>query len=148
MNIGKKIIAAFLYIFVLLVTACSTSERNTFVIRNIKTRGFDVADLKDSLYVDVSLLKTYANEQVCDNKIKNANLYICRNISTGDTLYVFDLCDKVAPFATENLHENFAILIEDIKTNIPDSVSILVPDSFKIPPNAKLVFSNLTRLLD
>jgi len=37
---------------------------------------------------------------------------------------------------------------ENVKKDIPDSVSILVPQSFKIPLRSKFVFSVVTRLLD
>lgn len=106
------------------------------------------ASLDAPHYTELSILKTYVNEKICTEKTINANLYICKDLKKGDTLYVFEICDKVAWFAKEELHENFVILKEDIKTNIPDSVSILVPKSMVIPTNTKYVFSNLTRLED
>jgi len=118
------------------------------MVRAVRTEDFDLAVFKDSLLMGVRVLKTYGYEKTCDKKMNNANLYICADIITGDTIYMFDPCGKVPSFIEINPDEGFAILTENIKTEIPDFVNILVPYAFKLPPHAKVVFSEITRLED
>jgi len=116
--------------------------------RNLYIKGIKRADLGSLQCTGVKILETYPNESVCSGKITNANLYICENIENGDTLCVFEACSKIPDFAKEKLYENFCIMKENVRKDVPEIVVISVPKSFKMPSNLKYVFSNLTRLID
>lgn len=104
--------------------------------------------LKKDSTIDLKIITPYPNEEVCVSNIINANLYVCKDIRKGDTLYVFDVCDKIAWFVDEWPDESFSVLSENVKEHIPNSVTVVVPKSFKIPKNSNYIFSSITRLED
>jgi len=142
----NKLLFCCLILFLFKILGCSTNPN--FERRNCNIKILKRANLGDLQCTGVKILQAFPNESICNNQNINANLYICENVENGDTLCVFDACNKVPDFAKENLNENFCILKENVKNNIPDSVSILVPKSFRIPLRSKFVFSTLTRLID
>ncbi len=149
MKYVKQIFAMLICLCSLIGAGCSSDNTNNPVLTRVNFANLINAELKDSVYTNVSLLKTYGNEDICKDTVANANLYVCIDLDNGgDTLYVFETCRKVPAFAKGQLNENFAILKENVKRDAPVSVAIMVPQSFKIPEHSKFIFSSLTRLVD
>ncbi|KIO74846.1 hypothetical protein TH53_24110 [Pedobacter lusitanus] len=134
-------------LLVLSAISCADSTKVATVNKKIQLSKFSKAVFTEKTYTDIRILETYPNEEPCKAGKLNANLYVCLRINSGDTVYVFDSCQKVA-FAMEKLHENFALEHKNIKKDTPSEITIVAPQSFSIPGNAKYVLAGLTRLED
>ncbi|WP_230150585.1 hypothetical protein [Pedobacter sp. Bi27] len=102
-------------------------------------------DMTDDSCAIVDIIEYFPNTQKDETNKQLANLYLCRQQSTGDTLYVFADCDPEKSIPFDN---NVCIMKSDIKTSIPKEIVVSVPRDLVIPKGAKYVFSNLFWLLD
>ena len=143
----KRIVLTFLA-SILILHACSSDEKIDGVKKNIHFNTLRKISLKKDSMMDVKVIMIYPNEEICSQRIVNANLYICEDIGKGDTLYVFDSCKKILSYVKENLDEGYLILDEDVINKHPDSVAVVVPKLFSIRRNSKYIFANLTRYID
>lgn len=144
----KIIFNSFRFLVILFFIGCTNSEKPNLVMKNIHFNNLKNLVMEKEDLIGIKIIKTYPNEEVCTPKIINANLYICKDVRKGDTIYVFNICNKVPWFVKEIPDENFFLLGEHMKNYTPDSVSILVPESFKMSKNSNYIFSSITRLED
>ncbi|TCD17091.1 hypothetical protein EZ456_23605 [Pedobacter psychrodurus] len=102
-------------------------------------------DMTDDSCAIVDIIAYFPNTEKCGANKQLANLYMCREDLTGDTLYVFADCDseKSIPF-----DRGVCIMRSDIKSEVPKEIVVSIPDNFIIPNGAKYVFSNLFWLVD
>jgi hypothetical protein len=147
-DLKRNTFRSLFLIIILFQFSCSDAPGIEFKKKNIHFGGLHRAVLDSGDYTGIHILQAYINEDSCSLGKLNANLYLAENIRTGDTLYIFDLCSKAPEFIKEDLQENFVIMHEKVKKDIPDSVCILVPQSFRIPLRSRFVFSVVTRLID
>lgn len=119
--------------------------------RKINLNQLQLAKLKmetnyseDSCVV-VDILSFFPSMQRCGINKGQANLYVCKQESTGDTLYVFAQCarDRALPF-----FKGVNIMKRDIKHPDLKEVIVSVPEDFIIPEKARYVFSDLFWLED
>lgn len=94
---------------------------------------------KDSCAI-VDIVWFYPSIKRCGLNKEQANLYVCKQGSTGDTLYVFAECgpDKALPF-----FKGVYIMKGDMKHKDLKEVIVSIPENFIIPKNAKYIFSDL-----
>lgn len=90
--------------------------------------------------IKVDILWFFPNIKRCGMNKEQANLYVCRQKSTGDTLYVFAECarGKMLPF-----FKGVNIMKSGIKHKDLKEVIVSIPENFVIPEKAKYVFSDL-----
>lgn len=128
------------------MTSCRTIEVGQ---RVISVDRFEKATLDNADCTGVTILKTFPSKMLCDSDTNFANLYLCKKISSNDTVYVFELCQKVLEFAVDkNFKENVCIMKDNVRFRIPKQVTVFVTNKFEISPNSKYIFSSLTRLND
>lgn len=144
----KIIFNYFGLLAILFFSECTSREKPDLVIKNIHFNNLKSFVMKKEDLIGIKIIRTYPNEETCIPKIVNANLYMCTDIRKGDTIYIFNICDKIPWFVKEIPDENFFLLGEHALIHHPDSVNILVPKSFKIPKNSNYIFSSITRLED
>jgi hypothetical protein len=63
----------------------------------------------------LKILATYPAKQNCTDSAKYSNLYICKQFTTGDTVYVFEECAEVQKYALDTSYHYAAVVS---KTNI------------------------------
>ncbi|WP_316834529.1 hypothetical protein [Pedobacter nutrimenti] len=146
MKILNKIVCNSLLILGLMISGCSNHDSVRLSKQRIHLSNFKKAILGTGITTDISIIKTYANEDPCTANELNSNLYICKSYENNDTLYVFDVCGKVPYFAKKKVDATIVIDHEKIKSNIPQEIIIKVPETFSIPKNSKYVVSSLTSL--
>ena len=135
----------FFYVVVLIIS-CNTIKIEEKVV---SIDNFKKATLDNAQCTGVAILKTFPSKLLCGERKNLANLYICKKLITNDTIYVFELCQKVPEFALDkNFNENVCIMKEDVKSNVPPQVTIFVDNQLIIPDNAKYIFASLTRIID
>ena len=110
--------------------------------------GYQKASLDaNKVLTRLKVLKIYPAQLKCNQNEEYANLYICKKISDGDTVYVFDQCEEVAEFALDtNANHTVVINKNDTSVRSPAKVAIFVPVDFKMPKNAKYLFAKLSEL--
>jgi len=88
----------------------------------------------------VDILAYFPSTEKCESNRKNAKLYVCKQESTGDTLYVFADCgrEKTLPF-----FRGVYLVKGSIKSNVVKELVVSIPENFIIPKKAKYVFSDL-----
>ena len=117
--------------------------------RKIDLSELQVANVKMEIAKDsstlVDIVYYFPNIQKCGTNEQLANLYVCRQQSTGDTLYVFADCgrEKTIPF-----FKGASIRKGDIKNKMLKEVVISMPEHVIIPKKAKYVFGDLFWLVD
>lgn len=130
----------------LLILGCSRIEQRKIDLYQLQKAKVKMdMDMTDDSCAIVDIITYFPNREKCGTNKQLANLYLCRQQSTGDTLYVFADCDseKSIPF-----DYNVCIMKSDIKTNIPKEVVVSILRDLVIPKGAKYVFSNLFWLVD
>jgi len=88
----------------------------------------------------VNILSFYSSIKRCGIDKRQVNLFVCKQESTGDTIYVFGECGsgKMIPF-----FKGVNIKKGDIRHKDLKEVIVSLPEDFIIPENAKYVFSDL-----
>lgn len=148
MIINNVVFSSLMLLVVFITSGCSKDKKAEFVKKNIQFSDLKQTFLKKDSIIDLKIITPYPNEEACPSNVINANLYVCKDMRKGDTLYVFQVCDKAAWFVEEYPNESFCVLSENVKENIPNSVTVLVPKSFRIPKKSNYIFSSITRLED
>ena len=97
--------------------------------------------------ISVILLKSFKNEEPC-NQNTNANVYMCLDIETSDTILLFEPCKKMPEFAYNDYDGERDLSIErkDILNNYSDKL-ILSADSKSIKKRYKYIVGSLTYLI-
>jgi hypothetical protein len=85
--------------------------------------------------IPVIILERYESAPCHDNKV-TANVYKVQHLALKDTLFVFDVCNKM--FWTE---EDEGLFIVEISPAITDQV--LIPIDSRIPPGSRYLFGVL-----
>jgi hypothetical protein len=95
----------------------------------------------------LTILQTYPTQHKCQVKEEYANLYICKKLN-GDSIYVFEKCEKVSDLAFSP--EHYMGMIE--KKYLPDQsskkVTVFVPKDFILTVNAKYIFAKMKYLTE
>jgi hypothetical protein len=92
----------------------------------------------------LEILNTYPAQMDCTTNEKYSNLYLCRKFSNGDTVYVFEECEKVDRLALDTI-SHFAAVIDkaNVSVQYSDHATVFVPTNFAMPGNAKYIFAHL-----
>ena len=141
-RIALKCISIILFF---LITSCTKSNQNEFAKTQIHFLNFKRIQLKKQESLQLQLIDYYP-APICANGVSYANLYICRSEPANDTLFVFDICQDVNPYAKD--FTEFSLLPEDVKEHVPDSVSVILPKYFYMPKSAKYICGSITFLED
>jgi len=136
----------FCLCIVLLILGCSKIE-----LRKIYLNELQIAKIKMEMTIAedscalVDIIEFFPITKKCEQNKQFTSLYVCKEDSTGDTLYVFADCDaeRGMPF-----DKGVCIMGNDIKSEVPKEVVVSMPSNFVIPKKAKYVFSNLLWLVD
>ena len=148
----KKIFYLVLLQIVLLFVLSSCKNETNFHERNILINGLNKFKPDTSNgYTSLEILEAYPVNKDCSYLRHYFNLYVCKTRlkSTVDTVYIFDECANNT-FSSNNIKAGFEIGFYTNNTlkNQPKQVIILVPDTFRIPPNAKYLFNKLSHLTE
>jgi hypothetical protein len=139
---------SFLFASVFLIS-CKTE--NTFPKTIISLASFKKASL-DTVkgWTLLAVLKTYPAQIDCNANEKYANLYICKKWSNGDTVYVFENCQKVSRYALTDTTSHYPIVIDttNLIMQYPSTVTIFAPTDFKLPNDAKYFFAHVAFLTE
>lgn len=128
----------------------SCSRKDNFILKDFFLKNYSEFNLKDEQYIDVKILKTFPKQKDCSQGVIYTTLYICKEIKTGDLLYVFDLCGDVSSFTTDkNFTDNVCIMKDNVKHASANlKITLFVPNKIKIPEGAKYICAKITRLND
>lgn len=146
-----KFIRGFLRVilpFLILVVGCNSKSLPVKTIISVKSLGRATLD-QDRGYTLLQLLNVYPAQMDCTGSKRYANLYICKRFVNGDTVCVFEECNKVQSFALDTSY-NYAAVIdkENIIDKWPDQFTFFVPGSFRMPKEAKCFFARLRYLTE
>jgi hypothetical protein len=128
------------------VVGCN--NKNTIAKTTILLAPFSRATLDTSgTDTQLKILKVYPAKMECNATEKYANLYICKKLITGDTIYVFEECEKIPDFALDTSADHIPIIDkDDVPKLFPNTVIIFVPTTFEMPHNAKYLFAKLSNI--
>jgi hypothetical protein len=115
----------------------------TLVLKNLKRNLVDSSSL-----INISLLQIFPTYHECNGDHRFVNLYICKNDNSKDTLLVFEPCQQVPDYLSNNSAEKrpLCIATDDIQKKYLDSVFVDLPHGTKIPPGYKFVFAKILPL--
>lgn len=141
-----KVKYLFYPLILLFICSCSMLEQRKINFSELQMTKvkMDKGIAKDSCTI-VNIVYYFANMQKCDGSNKLANLYICEQQSTGDTIYVFADCarEKGLPF-----FKGVYLRKSDIKNKMLKETVITISQHVTIPKKAKYVFADLFWLTD
>lgn len=141
-----KVKYLFLLLVAVLIFSCSMLEQRKVYLDKLQVAKvkMETTSAEDSCAI-VDILWFYPSMKRCGIDKEQANLYVCKQESTGDTLYVFAECgpDKALPF-----FKGVYIMKGDIKHKDLKEVIVSIPENFIIPQKAKYVFADLLWLED
>src|SRR5207248_1028103 len=100
-------------------------NKNAFPKRVILVKYFKKATLDaGKVLTRIQVLKAYPIEMKCSVNEKYANLYICKKLTNGDTIYVFEECEEPAKFALDtNVDHVVVINKRDTPMHYPDKIA-------------------------
>ena len=134
-----KIVINFIC-FICLLVSCKEE-----IYTKISLDDYQKFDFKEErLYVN--LLESYKNEKACDES-RNANIYVCEDIHTNDTIIVFEPCQKMPDFAHLDYKGERDLTIEKESISNEEINELSVSSDFQNKSNYKYVIGSLTRLL-
>lgn len=115
----------------------------TLVLKNLKRGLVDSSSL-----INISLLQIFPTYHECVDDRRFVNLYICKNDNSKDTLLVFEPCQQIPNYLSNNLADKKPLCIarDDIQKEYPDSVFVDLPYGTKILPGYKFVFAKILPL--
>ncbi len=98
--------------------------------------------------LNVSLIRSYPNTKACDAMQTNANLYVCVDISTLDTILVIEPCRSMPDFAKSDYkgQRDLTIEKEDILKQKMESVTISLTDTTIVKRWNRYVLASITKL--
>jgi len=136
----------FVTILFVAISVLSCSNKDTNVETIILLSNLNEAQL-DSSWTLLNIIKIYPKQKECNKSKKYANLYICSKVSNGDTVYVFEECEKVSHLAFDTIHNTVVVNKDNVRVPSSDKITVFVPINFKIKSNiryfsAKLGFLN------
>lgn len=130
-----------------ILVSCSNKPdimQEVILIRNLRKPSFDTS----KIFTRVQILNTYKAQVECNVNASYANLYVCKQRTNLDTIYVFDECGKVPDFALDtNTNIEVGFYQNDTLKNHPDHVTVFVPKEFRISKNAKYAFAKLKEIV-
>jgi len=98
-------------------------------------------------FIQLKILEIYPAKMQCTPNEKYSNLYICKELFNGDTIYLFEECKEVPPFALDTGAHHIPIIDKgDVLKEFPIKATIFVPANFKMPINAKYLFGKLSEI--
>jgi hypothetical protein len=100
---------------------------------------------EDRIYV--ALLKSFKNDIPCQSYIKNANVYLCKDIHSNDTILLFEPCTKMPGFASDPYDQDVDLAIEKDFIVNDTIVELMVSSNFDVKPKYKYIIGTLTQLL-
>ena len=133
----------------LLLTSCknksSVFQKRVIFLNCLKELTLDTSEVDTR----VKIIKTFSIQIDCKKNEKFANLYICKRIKNLDIIYVFEECEIAPDFAinrTINMEVN--IDTRKILNRHPQSVTVFIPQEFKIQKKAIYIFASLIGVTD
>ncbi|EHQ28200.1 hypothetical protein Mucpa_4109 [Mucilaginibacter paludis DSM 18603] len=95
-------------------------------------------------YTGVQILKTYPAQIDCNVNSKYFDLYVCKQRTNLDTIYIFNECAQVSDFALDTtINIEVVFYRNDTLKSHPDKVTVFVPKTLQISKNAKYAFVKL-----
>jgi hypothetical protein len=141
-----KVKYLFLLLVAVLIFSCLMLEQRKVYLDKLQVAKvkMETTNAEDSCAI-VDILWFYPSMKRCGIDKEQANLYVCKQESTGDTLYVFAECgpDKALPY-----FKGVYLAKSSIKNKAVKEVMVSIPENFIIPKKAKYVFSDLLWLED
>jgi len=122
------------------------NKKNAVSKTIISVTAYKRAKLDSSgTFTQLKIIKIYPAQVDCNTSLHYANLYICRELFNGDTIYVFEECEKVPKFALDTNADHIPVVDKnDVQFLSPKKVMIFVPANFTMPSNAKYLFAKLS----
>lgn len=114
----------------------------------IPLKNFKEATLNSGRFTEFSVLQTYPSMKSCRLDKSYSNLYICKEWSTDDTIYIFEECESVSNMALDSSKIYPLILSNKFVRKRKDTAIVFVPDNFKVIKNAKIVFAKTAFLTE
>jgi hypothetical protein len=141
-----KVKYPFYLLIVMLMFSCAMLRQRKIYLSELQIAKvkMEVGITKDSCAI-VDVLDYFPNMEKCESNKQFANLYVCKQESTGDTLYVFADCGReiTLPF-----FKGVCLAKGSIKNKVVKEVVVSIPENYIIPKKAKYVFSELLWLKD
>jgi hypothetical protein len=136
-----KVKYLFLFLVAILIFSCSMLKQRKIYLDELQIAKvkMETTNAKDSCAI-VDILYYFPNIEKCESNKKFSNLYVCKQESTGDTLYVFADCgrEKTLPF-----FKGVYLAKDSIKNKVVKELVVSIPENYIIPKKAKYVFSDL-----
>jgi hypothetical protein len=148
-NMKTPYAKAFLVAVLLITTfVVSCNRKKTISETTILLARFNRATLDTvGTFTQLKILKIYPAKMECSASEKYANLYICKQLINGDTIFVFEECEKVPEFALDTSAGHIPVIDKnDVPIEFPNKVIIFVPATFEMPNNAKYLFAKLSNI--
>ncbi len=134
----------FLYCFII---SCNKSH---FREKEFLVKDFQEITLDDELCTAVDIIETFPLNKKCVLGARSASLYVVKRINIGDTLYVFDVCQRAPQFAVDNtFKDGYCIMKENVRHYSDNKIlKVCVPDTFNIASGSKYIYATVTMLID
>lgn len=136
-------------ILLMFVCGCKDNKVSMFCT-NCALRKVDIAKLypallDSDLYEPLEIIRVYSAKKI---NAQNSNIYKCRFGHKGDTVYVFEVDQKVDQDILSEIakNDNGVIMNDKLIKNHPKSTLVFVPPDFKIPDTAKFIFASPTAI--